>query len=428
MSNVNNVNRVLIGDGINTSSTITHISGITKGDLFLVNESNVILTTQAQAIALAKFEKVYIASGIGAGIAVLSSPIQGNTVSKYEGTTSVDASEQVTILGFNGTGTTNIPDAASTEYRLRILIKDSQRVQGQRSTLFDVNYTTGAAETTGSIAKNVAFLFSQKEMGENFIYDKVKLERVSNGTYTALAANATVTNGSKTVTCTGHGLTTETFVRIGGSVLGSAATGTQSPVYGVKKIDNNTLELDLPYVGPSGTILAANIGKIPSATQFGFKLTGIGQDSSIVRGGNEPLDEYEWIVFDAVYSIADEKNVSDLALTTKVAEAIPGQGFWKQVADREEKAKGYLGDTSKRRFYDRRINSVVNPAVKYSSIIITHAAVMTGEFQGTYSAPLLTEIYIPTATAQATNSGNNFLHILNGFFSNKLGFTAIATL
>ena len=44
MSNVNNVNRVLIGDGINTSSTITHISGITKGDLFLVNESNAALS------------------------------------------------------------------------------------------------------------------------------------------------------------------------------------------------------------------------------------------------------------------------------------------------------------------------------------------------------------------------------------------------
>lgn len=426
MSNVNNVNRVLIGDGTNVSASTTHISGISKGDLFLVNESNQIVATNTAAGALAKFEKVYIAAGIGAGIAVLSSPIQGNTVSKFEGTTYAEASEQVTILGFDGTGTTNIPFAASTEYRLRILIKDSQRVQGQRSTIFDVNYTSSVTDTAGSVAKSVATLFAQKEMGENFIYDKVKLERISNGSYTALAANATVTNGSKTVTCTGHGLTTQVFVRIGGSVLGSAGTGTQSPVYGVKKIDNNTLELDLPYVGPTGTILAANIGKLSSVTQFGFKLTGIGQDSSIVRGGNEPLDEYEWINFDAVYSIADEKNVADRALTTNVSKVDPGQGYWKQVADREEKAKGYLGDTSKRRYYDKRINSVVDPTKGYNSIVITHSAIMTGEFQGQYSAPLLTEIYIPTGSAQATGSGNNFLHILNGFFGTKLGFPVIA--
>mgnify|MGYP003669022328 CR=1 FL=1 len=123
MSNYTAVNRVLIGDG-----TITHISGIQKGDLFLVNELNAIVPNVAAANALAKFEKVYIASGIGAGIAVLSSPIQGNTASKFEGKNFIAPSEQVTILGYNGVAATGISISADTEYRLRVLIKDAHRV------------------------------------------------------------------------------------------------------------------------------------------------------------------------------------------------------------------------------------------------------------------------------------------------------------
>jgi len=426
MSNYNNVNRVMIGDGSN-AGPITHISGIQKGDLFLVDEKNQIVDTVAKANALPRFEKVYIAQGIGAGIANLSSPIQGNTASKFEGKAFEGASEQVVILGFNGTPATGISITADTEYRLRVLIKDTHRPNGMRQTLSDVNYTAGAADDAASVAAKVAFLYGQKDYSHNYMADKVKLERVSDGTFAAfpVGADASVVNGGKTVTtAVAHGLTGTGFVRIGGTGAGEA-------VYGYTVVDATTLELDVEYVGATATVLAANIGDLTAVSEWGFKLSGLSQESFINNAPNEPLDQYEWILFDSVFSTADDLSSNQEAATfTEVSAVKPGQGFWKQVADREEAAKGYFGDTSKRRFHDKRINSVVEVGVEYGSVVITHADVHKGDFQGDYAAPLLTEIYIPSGSAQgdATPASNEFLGILNGFFSDVLGFPAIPTL
>lgn len=427
MSNYNNVNRVLVGDGTN-SGAITHISGIQKGDLFLVDESNQIVATKAAAAALPKFEKVYIAAGIDSGIAILSSPIQGNTASKYEGKAFVQPSERVVILGYNGTASTGISVSADTEYRLRVLIKDSHRPNGMRQTLSDVNYTAGASDTDEIVAYKVAALYGQKDYGENYMADKVKLERVSDGTFNAADNDVSVVNGSKQITfataathSTGTAFVVGDIIRLGG-------TGAGDPVYKITAVDGLVLTLDVPYVGDTATIAAANAGQMATVTEWGFKLSGIAQNSKVSRGANEPFDQYEWISFDAVFSTADDLSSSQEAATfTEVTALAPGQGFWKQVADREEAAKGYFGDTSKRRWYDQRIDSAVVAGTEYGSVVITHADVHKGDFQGTYAAPLQTEIYIPRGTAQATAAGDNFLDILNGYFSDVLGFATIAT-
>lgn len=428
MSNYNNVNRVLIGDGEN-SGAITHLSGIKKGDLLLIDESKNIIATVAAAAALPRFEKVTIAAGIADGIAILSSPIQGNTVSKFEGLGKVTPSEQVVTLGYNGTASTSIPAVADTEYRLRVLIKDAARPNGMRQTIGDVNYTAADADK-GKLAAAIAKLFDQKDYGDNYMSDKIKLERVSNGTYAATSGAAAVVNGSTKVTKAGV-----TFGAVGvtGFVRIDTVTPTvASPVYGYTVIASGELKLDVAYKGATGPIAAANIKFIASTgtvpTEFGFKLTAIAQNSDVNRAANEPFDQYEYINFEAVFSTTDDLASGQIAATVTTVAGNPGQGYWKQVADREEAAKGYFGDTSKRRFYDKRINSVVNTAVEYDSIVITHADVQGGDFQGQYSAPLQTEIYIPDGGAQgdATAGNNKFLAKLNGFFGTKLGFAAIS--
>jgi len=426
MSNYNNVNRVLIGDGSNAGA-ITHISGIQKGDLFLIDEKNQVVANVAAAQALPRFEKVYVAAGIDSGVAILSSPIQGNTASKYEGKAFVAPSEQVVLLGYNGNSSTGISITADTEYRLRVLIKDKVRVNGQRPTLSDVNYTAGASDDAASVAYKVAALYGQTDLGHSYMGDKVKLERVSDGTFAALSNDIAVVKGSDLAVSTAHGLGSAGatgFIRIGG-------TGAQAPVYGFTVVDANTIKLDVAYVGETATVLAANVGGLTTIAEWGFKLTGIAQNSNISRAANEPLDTYTWINFDSVFSTADDLSSNQEAATfTEVSAVNPGQGFWKQVADREEAAKGYLGDTSKRRYYDKRINSVVDETATYGSIVITHEADQKGDFQGNYQAPLQTEVYIPTGSAQGddTPGNNEFLAILNGFFSDVLGFTAISAL
>jgi hypothetical protein len=414
------VERVLIGDGTTTG---TSLPSIVKGDLLLLSENGTVITTVAAAAALPKLERVRIAMGIAPGIAILSSPIQGNTVSLYSGKAYTAPSEQVSYVGYNGTSGTGINIDVDTEYRLRIRIKDSHRVHGQKPTLIDLDYPGSATATEQIGAAYIAKLADQKELGYDFISDKIKLERVCNGTFTANAAGATVTKGSKTVAHTGHGYAAGDIIRIGGTTYAS-------PVYVIESVvDANTYKLDVVYKGTSGSVLAANIGKMTVVTEWGFKITGVAQDSKIYRAANEPFDEYSFMTFVASFADSDDRNVESKATVT-TTEANPGIGYWKQVAAREEKAKGYWGDTAKLSITDKRINSQVVVDQGYATVIIQHAEILNGDFQDTYRAPLSTEIYIPTGSnqADATAGNNRFLALLNGYFSTVCGFTALSTM
>lgn len=419
MSNYNYVNRVQIGDGAN-SGTIVALPGIQKGDLVFLNEAGVPVTTNAAAALLPKYEKVIVAMGTGPGRAVMSSPIQGNTVSAYAGKDYRAPVEQVAFLGFNGTAGTGLVIDASTEYRLRILIEEDQPAIGQRQTLGDFHYAGGASATVVTAIDTIACMYAQKEYGVNYMGDKVKLLRVSDGTFTALTADMTFVNGSDIGVSTGHGITAGSYIRYSG-------TGSQSPIIKViEVIDANTVRFDVPFnEGVNITVPAANVGVMTAQTEYGFKLNGIKQDALLSRAANEPYDQYEWILYKAYFGEASDRDFEASALYTEETAVDPGNGYWKQIAEREEDAKGYLGDTSKRRFHDSRINSNVQVDVAYDTIVITHADEHRGDFQGLYNAPLATEIYIPDGGDQGLNSGDNFVHILNGFLSDVVGFPAV---
>ena len=249
------------------------------------------------------------------------------------------------------------------------------------------------------------------------------LERVSNGTFTAfgVGADATVTKGSKSVsTAVAQTVAVGDYIRIGAATF-------DAPIYKVTKvIDNQNFEIDVEYLGASGVIAVANIGVMTAQTEYGFKLTGVAQDSLLSRNENEPWAQYEWINFNAGFAEADDRSFDSAATVTVATELDPGNGYWKQVAEAEEAAKGYLGDTSKRRFHDNRINSNVVNGTTYDTIVITHYASQQGDFQGQYTSPLKTEIYVPVNSDQGSETDDNFVHILNGFFSTVVGFPAIS--
>lgn len=418
MPNYQEVNRVLIGDGSN-ASVITAVSGIAKGDLFLIDEKGIPVTTNAAAAALPRHEKVFVAMGIGPGQAILSSPIQGNHVSKYEGQAYVAPSERVATLGYNGTAATGIVVTAGTEYRLRILLKDMNLSNGQRQSIADFNWPVPTGGTTKTTLAAIAKLFDQKEYGRSALNGLIKLERVCDGTRTALPNTAAVVKGSKKVTITAHVLTVGTPIR-----LDVAAHSASSPVYIVSKVvDANTIELDVEYKGASGTIALANSGSMTVVTEWGLKLTGL-PVTELLPG----FDDYTWIDFEAVFSSVDSSDFGALATETVSSKASPGQGYWKQVRDAEDKAKAYLGETAKRNFYDKKIASNVDSSQTYSSITITHSQSFGGDFQDSQTSPTKTNIYFPAGSNQGLSTGDNFLHVLNGFFSTKIGFTALGSL
>ena len=427
--------RVFVGDGANVSNSITHLSGISKGDLFLIRENGTILTSVVTTIP--KFEKVTVACGIADGVAILSSPIQGNTVSKYEGKAYVAPTEMVTYLGYDGAtvGSTFVK-TTDLAYRLRILDKDTNRINGQRSTLLgECNYTATSTDTAFSVLTQIAKQYYAKAAINGAAEAKIKVERVSNGTFVASDNILTVVKGSKTAvftTAATYGSTAFAvgdFIRIGG-------TGATVSVYQIAALDTLTITLDLPYQGASAAVAAASVGHLTTPTEVGLKLTGVAISSKLQRNANEPVDQYEWMVYDAslaeVYNNASGANPYSAnpykATVTVSQKALPGSGYWKQVADAEEMAKGNWGDSSKRRFFDQRIDSNVVAGTTYSSIVITHSDVHGGNFQGTESSPVRTEIYIPYNTVQGDATTANFRLIMNGFFSDSLGFTAIDAL
>jgi len=411
MSNTNRVNRVFIGSGTNVGSGA--LPDVNVGDLFIYDSKNN-LVDNSNVANLSAREEISIATAGGRKGNILFQKILGGKITKYEGKTYVAPSQLSFILGDPQVNGIEVTDGE--EYRLRILFKDDQRVQGQRSTLFDANYPARTNVTQEDVAGYIYCICQQKEYNNNFIKDKVLVERVADGTFNALTNTATVVKGSKTVVSTVHGITGEAYLRFGAN--------TSDAVYKAKRVDANTLELDYPYAGESDASIATESGT--NSAKWGFKLTGLAQDSFINRSANEPLDEYEWINFDATFSEAEDRAVETVAPKVILSELNPGQGYWKQVADIEEKAKGYFGDTSKRRFDDNRISSNVDSGTNYDSIVITHVAEHIGDQQGLYNPPLKTEIYLPTGGSGQGDDTTpaEFLAILNAFTA-KSGFAPI---
>ena len=416
------VNRVLVGDGANNGAA--SLPGIVKGDLLLVTADGTVLTTYTAAAAVAKFKEVYIALGIADGEAVFSSPIQGNTVSKYEGHNYVAPVESVVVVG---------PDLGAvngTQYHLRIFIKDQNRIFGEKPTIID--FFSTATGSQSALALDFMKQFYTTDYGVNFQQSLLTLNRKTNGTGpTAFGTGVdlTVTKGSTTVLTAADATTTAgDVVRLGGFDY-------------IVAVDNGaaSFTIDTPYTGATQTIAvaaqaAAGFGTIASATTWGLVLTGVPQSSRVSRSANEPIDEYEWVIFDASYSATD---LSFTGSVVKTVEAQPGNGYWKQVAQAEQFAKGYLGDTSRRRYYDIRIDNNTVVGTPYASVVITHEAIFNGDFQEKTSGPLMTEIFIPVTTPGSTPSSQGtagtgstatFLAILNGFFSGSVGFSAIASL
>ena len=239
MSNYNYVNRVLIGDGSNTIPASLPL--IQKGDLVLLDEKGNVIPDNATAVALPKFSKVVVAAGIGSGVAILSSPIQGNTVSAYEGVGYTAPAEQVAYIGYDGADANKTIEATpSTEYRLRIEVLDDNRVNAMRQSLADYHVELGASEGAVEALDTIACFYAQTDYGVNYMGDKVKLERVSDGAVTAtdLPNDVVVVNGSDTISAPGNvNIAEGSYVSLDGAV------------YKVLAVSGDDIKLDVPYVG-----------------------------------------------------------------------------------------------------------------------------------------------------------------------------------
>jgi len=168
----------------------------------------------------------------------------------------------VTFIGWNGTeGTLNLGTVLERDEAEIVSIED-----------LDQNRTKNKVSFSSALkANNDAFTVLRKIMtayGKVVAMDSYKdihlLEVVSNGTFTALAQNVDVVNGSPAITFAANvTVATGANLRIGGinyKVITGVTAGT-------------AVTLDSPYTGVTATVVAANVGTLASITEYGLKIT-----------------------------------------------------------------------------------------------------------------------------------------------------------
>ena len=397
---LNQVDRVLVSntEGANTGTTR---QTIINGDILIFNRTgNTALTGTPTPISAEGNDIIYIAQGIGTGKGLDSLPIVLRNVTKVSVEGYAAPAEKVYSFGYIGSGSSTVaaPDSLA-EYALNINILDDQRIQGNRPTRQYYSYVTDAAAT----AKELVFALAAKVNNDFFVANTnsyVTAAVLTNGTFTALTNNATVTQYGKTISSTAHGLVAGDFVRIG-------STAATSPVYQVDQaIDANTFTIKGRFVAASGTVLAANIGKITVDTLVGLQLTG-----TVVPFNG--IDLYQKTNF--VASLYNTATTGFNVLSTPVISTALnyGQGFWQQVRDQEYFAQGYFGITNRTQF-PGSVN--MQPATRavvgntYNSVVIEHYAEEETSLQRMGRNPMKTQVYFYSSTAPtASTKQTNFL-------------------
>lgn len=383
------VTQVLVAN-VGTANTGTTLPTIANSDILIFKEGNQTALTGTPGTT--GIDKIYIAQGLGnTGAAQVGTPlgIKVKNITKMTAAAYVAPTPEVIAIGFAGTGTANIvAPTNNTTYSLTIVFKDDQRFSADaRQTRKTYYALTDASATTQEVINSFVTQINK----DPYMKDKIFATALTNGTYTALTNNATVTANSITVTSTAHGLVAGDLVRIGG-------TGNTSPVYQVATApDANTFTLTSAYQGASGTVLAANIGKMTVVT-----LTGIRLEAKPVPYNG--IDVYQVINFDAFMtnefsSVAEAK--------TTITPFTYGAGNYQIIRDMEYMSQGWVeGPKNRTQFPDANVNGLggshptrAMAAGQYSLIVIEYDHVHQGDFLGKNAAPLAVAVAFNIASA-----------------------------
>jgi hypothetical protein len=230
--------------------------------------------------------------------------------------------KQVTNVGFDGTsGAINSGTLIPGQiFPIKVI----------ETTPLNQQFPTWNFEETAIIGDTIQSIFSRlvKQMNDSTYpvngYNGriVSAALFTDGTFTVNtvgSGNVGVTNGSTTVTATGHNVTKGSYVRIGG-------TTNAFPVYKVKSVATNSFELESPYTGATNAALAiASLGTMSAIVNVGIQMTAID--------------------FGAHFKVAVGEDMvsATVTYTTPYKE---GSGTYIQVKDLESEGQVFAGHTT----------------------------------------------------------------------------------
>ena len=188
MSIVTRPDRIMIGDGANTGTTL---ATIVNGDLSVLKRD---MTIMPAGQTISDSDEIFIVQG-GLHGPILSDSIKGNKVVSWTGQSFLPSVKQTSHIGYDRVTAQTINVLNNTEYSMGILIKDEKDLYSHRQLRKLYFYTSSAAATAKEILENFA---SQLQNDINSSKELLPLQVVviadgTGGTTTATIKNQTVT-------------------------------------------------------------------------------------------------------------------------------------------------------------------------------------------------------------------------------------------
>jgi hypothetical protein len=293
-----------------------------------INGSNILVDGNGVPVS-----KIKLIKDRGDGLPLQQVVLTLPSVATYTGTAHVDASEQVSYIGNNGsTGTItgSLGPVTSNFFIIKLEHTPNSFIYGKRP----ASYKYGTYQSTGSDTDNTVAENLVKSLIQNFRANRttdwrVRSEVVCNAaTGSAVGfTSLTLTKYSKAVTVVGTLPSVGDVLRIADA--GVTAVGATTAVYKVVAVNStsNVITLNYAYQGPSGSTLAAyckNITSLYAAASAGIKITGIKQKYDVNR----------WRQYDKVrFGVYLEGFGADTP--TETSAALDGTGVYEQVANDE---------------------------------------------------------------------------------------------
>jgi hypothetical protein len=335
MRTVNNHKQLLIGKA-DPSSTVTPLSiyddpsstatiatpaTLADGEIVFTREDGAVVSSGTTGIA--NLDRLYAVQGQGADKPLIKSAlIYKAGITTKRGLLFDAGAQQVDYIGFNGgTGLGSIDPINNNPYIVRASLKTNFYQFSDKEMHVIGDYVSDGSATQLKVATGLTK--SLIANSEKYVNIPFRIERVSDGTFTAFANNVTVAKGSKTLTGNAADIATLTV----GDVLRIGGTGNDSPVYVVTALPTaTTATLDIAWQDSTvTTVLAANVGVMTVVTAYGVKLTGLPQAK--FRAGVFRYEKSKWLT--------TLQNGGSTEVTSPYVVANEGSGLYEQIAEDE---------------------------------------------------------------------------------------------
>ena len=342
----NNVFSVLLDDSAKAASavpaagTVVTDANLEKGAICMVDAGmRRIAATTPTGGGYDKVDRYRIVQGRGAGKQLMISPIITKATATLSTSKNVAASQQVSIVGYNGT-TGSLPIANSTDFFIKIRKNDNDAAnRSQPMSLFAGPVKTDATATQSELAnalvKNGIANFADEPANHYLTFSALSDE--AGAAVTGTLVNLVFTKGSREVVSNTNNVTI-TNIAVGDAVKVAAAT--TSSIYFVTAKENGTattpakLTLSYAFQEESAAVAKATARRIAAAdlaaSECGVRMTGVQADFDV-----DAMRDYYVNRFTVTFS-----DTSTLVTTTG---ARTGSGVWQQVAMDEYMSYGFEG-------------------------------------------------------------------------------------